>query len=251
MQFRDSDHYQTRLRIINSTIEEFTTGLPHDQPISAPIAGEIREAIDYVFQNAHSLEDMLRTLEEIASSGAETSIREWATKTRKTILSKSPTSLYVTIEQLRAGRRWTIKQAFQNEYNLAAAFMRHPDFIAGVTSLLIDKPKTTPKWNPGSISKTTLDAARGMFTSHQEDLPLLKQGQNASYHDYPHSWTALPSERDIEAYLAENNASNHAAVFKHFAEVSNHKLGVKEKIEEVLRRMTSTDDTGKVTWKYQ
>ena len=139
-----------RLQIINDTIEEFTTGLPHDTPMQ--IASDIRRAIDYVFQESHNINDILAALKETRDvPNTPANIVDWAKRTEKTILMRSPTSVKVTLHMLRAARRWNIVQAFQQEYHIAARFMEHPDFIEGVTARLIRKPAQTPNWTPATL----------------------------------------------------------------------------------------------------
>jgi 3-hydroxyisobutyryl-CoA hydrolase len=41
---------------------------------------------------------------------------------------------------MRLGKSWSISETFQREYQMAAKFMRHPDFTEGVSALLIQKP---------------------------------------------------------------------------------------------------------------
>src|SRR2546421_8327682 len=126
---KDYETYQEHLQLIDATIEEFVTGLPHDQPIL--LAGETREAIDRCFSQ--------RSVPEIISA-LEKENTDWATKTIETLRQRSPTAVYVTLRQMMLGREWSIQETFQREYHIAAAFMAHPDFTEGVTAQLIRKP---------------------------------------------------------------------------------------------------------------
>src|SRR5262249_41962293 len=47
LRFNDDDALPVRLQGVNDTIEEFCTGLPHDEPIL--LGGELRRAIDRCF----------------------------------------------------------------------------------------------------------------------------------------------------------------------------------------------------------
>lgn len=77
------------------------------------------------------------TVEEIVDSLA-TDTSEFAVKTKETLLTKSPVSLKVTLEQLIRGKG-TFAACLQTDYILAKHFMRHADFFEGVRSVLIDK----------------------------------------------------------------------------------------------------------------
>jgi 3-hydroxyisobutyryl-CoA hydrolase len=70
LRFKDYDPLSERLQLINSTIEEFCTGLPHDEPIH--IQGELRNAIDRCFTKT-SVPDIIAALK-----AEEGETREWA-----------------------------------------------------------------------------------------------------------------------------------------------------------------------------
>ena len=61
LRFRDYDSLEMRLRRINDTIEEFATGLPHDEPIQ--IAGDVRRAIDRCFRH-DTVGEIMQSLEK-------------------------------------------------------------------------------------------------------------------------------------------------------------------------------------------
>lgn len=249
LQFSDNDGHDQRLALVNATIEEFTTGLPHDQPISAPVAGEVRVAIDYIFQKAHSIEDMMQELERFESlEGASEGLRSWAVKTRQTIQQRSPTSVRVALKQIREGKTWSIAQTFRREHSMAARFMRHPDFVEGVSSLLIRKPKTTPKWQPAElsqVSKADVDA----FFAGDPSLQLLKaDGQSADYTTFPHARYGLPSEDAVYSSVRDRPEVGKEQIVVHWLRNTNHKLGVREKVNEILDRKTAASDRG-IKWK--
>lgn len=251
LEFKDYDNLQQRYKIINSTIEEFVTGLPHDQPLSGPVGGNIRQAIDYVFQPAHDVEDILRELkglEELGSDNpASAEVSPWAAKTRKTILQRSPTSVRVSLKQLREGKKWSIAETFKKEHAIASRFMEHPDFIEGVTALLVDKPKRTPNWSPATLEEVSKGDVDGFF-SHQTDFELLgtEAGSNGEdYKAYPHAWIGLP--REFEIYNQVRDGMGKEAIISHFEQQKGGKVGVKEKVEDVLTRKTK-DVGGRLQW---
>lgn len=248
LQFKDSATLQERHAIINSTIEEFTTGLPHDQPISAPLSGDIREAIEYAFQPANDFDATMKALQGLAemevTQPAHELVKPWAQKTLQTILQRSPTSVRVAFRQLRAGARWSIAETFRREHYIASKFMEHPDFVEGVSSLLIRKPKTTPQWSPASASDVT-ERDVDEFFDGQPELALLS---TADYKDYPHAWIGLPKEREVAAFFTSRAGLSKEEVVKHFVQTTNGKLGTKEKVQEILDRKTETKD-GELSWK--
>nr|OQO19114.1 hypothetical protein B0A51_14634 [Rachicladosporium sp. CCFEE 5018] len=246
IQFKDSLNLQSRLQIINSTIEEFATGLPHDQPIAAPVGGQIRAAVDYVFQPANNFDDIITALEGLEQTQSDIEeIRSWAKRTRETILQRSPTSARVTLRQLREGGKWSIAETFRREHLIASRFMEHADFVEGVSSLLIRKPKTTPKWSPASSAEVSEQDVDGFF----DGTPGLQLMGTGDYLDYPHAWVGLPREGEVEAYVSKKGGLTKDAVVSHFEEANGGKQETREKIEEILARKTTEGGDGSVTWK--
>ncbi|WP_373893261.1 enoyl-CoA hydratase/isomerase family protein [Virgibacillus natechei] len=80
------------------------------------------------------------TVEKIVESLA-TDSSEFAVQTKEILLSKSPVSLKVTLEQLMRGEEKTLEECLQTDFILAKNFIRHDDFFEGVRSVLIDKEK--------------------------------------------------------------------------------------------------------------
>jgi 3-hydroxyisobutyryl-CoA hydrolase len=249
LQFKDSATLQERLKIIDSTIEEFTTGLPHDQPIASPVGGQIRTNIDYIFQPFHeTIDQVLSRLQasivtESEEPGAE-AVRKWAAKTMETITQRSPTSVAVTFKQLRKGQTWSIAETFRREHAMASKFMEHPDFVEGVSSLLIRKPRTTPKWQPSELTKV-VDADIDAFFTAKPDLELLS---TEDYREYPHAWIGLPREKDVESFVNQKGNVTRDETVEHFVTITGGKLGAREKVEDILERKTLVEATGRLRW---
>src|SRR5271156_2468714 len=102
--FRDYASLDDRLNLINSTIAEFCTELPSPDSYEASkygnLAGDLRMAIDRCF-SFNTVEEILDALQKESESSVHASMPEWARATLKTIKSRSPTSLRVTLRQLR------------------------------------------------------------------------------------------------------------------------------------------------------
>lgn len=245
LNFKDFQTYQERLRIIDQTIEEFTTGMPHDVP--RQLSGNIRQGIDYCFQQNFGIEEILATLQETAQNQENPAeITKWADKTMKTILQRSPTSLKVALTQLRKGASWNISETFQHEHNIASKFMEHPDFVEGVSAKLIRKSKEEPKWEPPTLEEVPDVVVESFFTEPLQ-LKLLKTGAGSSYRDYPHAWVGLPRETEVEAVVKSSQKLDTEGVVQHFLKEKNGKMGVREKVEEILLRRTVESD-GSLSW---
>jgi 3-hydroxyisobutyryl-CoA hydrolase len=226
--FKDYADLEERLKIINATIDEFSTGLPYDEP--PLLVGQFRKTIDRCFGH-NTVEEIIASLEEEQRSGK---MKDWAAATLKTLSERSPTSLKVTLKQLRIGRRWCIAETFQREHHIASTFMEHPDFVSGVTAKLITKPPQQAKWNPPTLNEvSTKDVDKFFDVQGQERLNLLSDDD---YDSYPHDWLKLPSERQIMGFVKNAGTPSLEGVVDEFFKRTNGKEGVREKVEEVLRR---------------
>ncbi|KAL8736010.1 MAG: hypothetical protein Q9166_000572 [cf. Caloplaca sp. 2 TL-2023] len=245
--FKDYDNLRTRLRIIDRTIEEFNTGLP---PNEIPqLAGNLRLAIDYCFRY-DTVEQIISALEkERDSPNAPRQVKDWAKQTLDKLAEKSPTSLKVALRQMRLGARWNTAEAFNREYHIAAKFMQHPDFVNGVSARLIHKPATKAQWDPPTLEGVSNEDVESFFRIEEgeERLRLLTQGLD--YDRYPFERDlGLPREEHVERVVKEK-ARERKEVVDMMVEAKEGKIGVREKVEEVLGRRTGNNGEGKVVWK--
>ncbi|KAJ9266289.1 hypothetical protein DTO212C5_6376 [Paecilomyces variotii] len=227
--FKDYATLPERLDLVNKTIAEFSTGLPSIQQEPIQLAGKLRKAIDRCFKY-NTVEEIFKALEN------EEEQKEWAQKTLETLSQRSPTSLKVTLRQLRLGRKWSIAETFQREHHIAAQFMKHHDFVEGVKARLMSKPPATPKWQPATLAEVSNEAVDAFFNipQGQTRLPLIN---DANYNRYPHAHYALPTEKDIEKFVRDTSKSRKQTV-NEFVERWGEKEGVREKVAEVLARRT-------------
>ena len=77
----------------------------------------------------------------------------------------SPTSLKVTLQQLRYAKNMTFEEDLTMEYRLSQGCMRGPDFYEGVRSVLVDKDHN-PKWKPDKLEHVD----NNLVMSHFESL---------------------------------------------------------------------------------
>ncbi|TQB75346.1 hypothetical protein MPDQ_003323 [Monascus purpureus] len=235
--FKDTASLPERLDLVNKTVAEFSTGLPQE-PIWP--GGNVRKAIDRCFKY-DTVEEIFKALE------TEEEQKEWAQKTLETLTIRSPTSLRVTLRQQRLGKNWGIAETFQREYQIAAHFMRHHDFVEGVKARLMSKPPREPKWQPASLEEVSPAKVDSFFLlpEREQRLALLS---DTDYKNYPHAHYALPSEKDIEKFVRENAVDAKKTVAS-FVEKWGYKEGVREKVADVLKRKTVQTDKG-LEWVY-
>jgi len=249
--FKDYAQLPDRLNLINSTIAEFSSDLPspgsYEGSKYGDFSGDLRLAIDRCFKY-NTIEEILSALKVESESSEAGAMTDWASKTLKTINTRSPTSLKVTLRQLRGGKKWTIGQAFVNEHAIASNFMAHPDFVEGVTARLM-KPTREPQWKPSQLDELQTSDVNSFFSRKEgvEKLELLPSNTGATtmeYRDYPHAGLALPRESDIEKIVANIGERGGKAVLESTLHEWNGKEGVKEKVTDVLARRTRKTGSG-------
>ncbi|KAJ3176456.1 hypothetical protein HK101_010444 [Irineochytrium annulatum] len=140
---RLSDIETDELEVVNMAIEEFCDetaaggagkGSAWDQ---WSLGGDVAGAINRCFRH-DTIEEIVSALEREGTS--------WSKATLSTLKSMSPTSLKVTLRQLRKGRSSHFAQCFQMEYAMVQQFLRTRDFTEGVTATLTERRK--PTWSP-------------------------------------------------------------------------------------------------------
>ncbi|KXJ93208.1 putative mitochondrial 3-hydroxyisobutyryl-CoA hydrolase [Microdochium bolleyi] len=240
LQFHDYENIQHRLDVINRTINEFSTGLPHDVPIH--IGGELRNAIDRCFGQP-TVPEILKALEQETGS-----TQAWAEKTLATLRQRSPVAVHVTLKQMQVGKSWSIAETFKREHQIAAKFMQHPDFVEGVTCQLIskEKPKPKPKWQPATLEDVQPAQVDAFFSENTAPELSLLNDQDFS-NAYPSAWLGLPAEGVVEDFVRSKRQSR-KQIIEHFVELQQGKQGVNVVVDEMLARKTTPDEEGNLVW---
>jgi enoyl-CoA hydratase len=115
-----------------------------ERPDEAPLARH-RDAIDRCFGRP--------TIAAIrAALAVEAS--DWAAATTETLARLSPTSLAITLEQLRRGRDLDYPAVVTMEYRMSQACMAGHDFYEGVRAIVVDKDRR-PRWQPATSEELT------------------------------------------------------------------------------------------------
>jgi len=121
------------------------------------------DAIDRCF-SAPTVEDILSALEKEAT--------DWARDTIAILRTKSPTSLKVSLRQLRLGRRLPdFETAMRLEFRLMQRFMAGGDFFEGVRALIIDKDQR-PRWSPDRLEAVSEAIVDAYFAPLERELEL-------------------------------------------------------------------------------
>ncbi|GAA6026618.1 hypothetical protein JCM8202_004510 [Rhodotorula sphaerocarpa] len=271
---------------VNAAINEFAVDA--DELSRAlkdyPLVGPVRRAIDAIFARP-TAEDILADLAALGEGSYNmgkivlpqdgevdmAALQKWAKETREAISLRSPTSVKVAIKSIREARKLTIDETLKMDARLAAACCNpeiNPDFLTGVTDLLVRKIKPEeqrPAWKPSTLEEVTDEHVQNIFFSHpppfkNPPVPQLdfsrknRPGAFAAYKVSPHSKWALPSEREIEKIVkGEDSGSNEFAVTKQevvdrLLQRWNGKIGVKHKVDEVLQRKAIVAEEQTLKW---
>jgi enoyl-CoA hydratase/carnithine racemase len=118
-------------------------------PGPAPL-GALQPAIDRCFAGG-SVETILDALAAEAAGGTQAA---WAEETRASLLTKSPTSLKITLRQLAIGRDYDLEATLALEYRLTQHVMAAHDFYEGVRAMLIDRDQK-PRWRPATLAEVS------------------------------------------------------------------------------------------------
>ncbi|MBB71702.1 MAG: hypothetical protein CMF50_04835 [Legionellales bacterium] len=93
------------------------------------------------------------TMEEIMLRLAEQDT-PWSRKTTELLQQKSPTSLKITLKQLRKGVGLGFEECLQQEYRMVQRVLQSHDLYEGIRSVIIDKDHN-PQWSPDTLAAVT------------------------------------------------------------------------------------------------
>ncbi len=126
---------------------------------SPGLLGGLQPAIDRCFIG-DSVEAILDALAAETTGGGEHA--GWAEETRAALLTKSPTSLKITLRQLMVGRDCDLDAALGLEYRLTQHVMAGHDFYEGIRAMLIDRDRK-PQWRPATLPEVSDSMVDGYF----------------------------------------------------------------------------------------
>ncbi len=136
----------------NRDAQDVLDGFHHD-PEPAPLA-QVMDDIDGAFAGVR-VDEVFHALELDES--------DWAQKQFKTLVTKSPTSLKLTFNQLRRGEVLDdFRDNMRMEYRMVTRVMEGKDFYEGVRAILIDKDNT-PQWDPNTLDRVSTEDIEHYF----------------------------------------------------------------------------------------
>jgi len=160
MSFETIGHFLNKLEDVDlsgGTIERTLQALLVDYSTTPTNEGDIflnQKEINSYFDYP-TVEAIVDSLEKNSSA--------FSKKTYEVLLSKSPVSLKVTLNQLIDGEQKSLEACLMTDLILAKNFMKHPDFFEGVRSVVIDKD-FTPNYQYGTLAAVSNQLVNDFFT---------------------------------------------------------------------------------------
>ncbi|KAF8163438.1 3-hydroxyisobutyryl-CoA hydrolase [Crassisporium funariophilum] len=239
--------------LINRTIEELSSEREPSEA-SSPFIGAKRTALDSAFRH-NTVEKITEELEALSRTSEDASVKQWAADTLNTLHMNSPTSLKVALKAIRRGKKLTLLETLDMELKIATAFCSgaSPDFFTGVQAVIVDKIKgVRPNWSPSNLKDVSPQIIANFF---EPSSPYLSSAPELTFPAEVTSGTltnpmkyALPTEEEIGSVVMGSHASGGAVgirfdeLLARFAELRPSKLGVKEKLYEVVQRRCEITD---------
>lgn len=168
-------------RIASARFSDLMEGLCGNVPVDAllgafaepagegPLSGS-RQLIDRLF-TGDTVESILAALEAEATGSGPGA--DFARLTAASIRLKSPTSLKITLAQLRRGRTLDFAECMRVEFRIVSRLMRGHDLYEGIRSVIIDKDQA-PRWQPSSLAAVGAAEVEQYFAPQADEFALPK-----------------------------------------------------------------------------
>ena len=132
----------------------------HAGPVPPAALAEARGWIDPCYA-ADTVEEILARLAARPEPAARVTARH--------LLTRSPTSLKVTLAAVRRARRLaTLEEALEQEYRVSRALLASPDLVEGVRARVVDKDRA-PRWRPAALAEVTGADVAGYLAAPEGD----------------------------------------------------------------------------------
>jgi enoyl-CoA hydratase/carnithine racemase len=132
-----------------------------------PLAAR-RAAIDRLFRGER-IEDILAALD--AAATADGTDAAFAGATAALMRTKSPTSLKVTLAQMRRGASLDFAECMRTEFRIVSRVVRGRDLYEGIRAVIVDKDQT-PRWQPPTLDAVSAAEVERYFAPVANELTL-------------------------------------------------------------------------------
>src|SRR5262245_13010146 len=166
-------------RVPSARLPDLLDGLCSSVPVDALLAAfsepagsgpmqSHREAIDRLF-HGDRVEDILSALD--TAGAADGPDAAFARRTAATIRAKSPTSLKITLAQLRRGKNLDFEVCLRTEFRIVSRVVTGHDFYEGIRAVIVDKD-LSPRWRPPTLDAISDADVADYFASVDRELDL-------------------------------------------------------------------------------
>lgn len=115
---------------------------------------------------------ILSALDTAAGNGDAAA--EFARNAADAIRAACPTSLAITMEQMRRGPNLTLGGALATEYRVVNRVAHGHDFYEGVRAIIVDKDNA-PRWRPATLADVDPSVIAAHFDPIEHELPLASE----------------------------------------------------------------------------
>lgn len=135
---------------------------------TAPWPPDERAMIDDAF-GRESVVAILDRLDELDAAAKESA---FASDTAKAIRTKSPTSLEITIREIRRAKGIPFADALRTEFRIVSRILEGHDLYEGIRAVVVDKDGA-PRWSPATLAGVDPEEIEAHFDEpHHGDLDL-------------------------------------------------------------------------------
>jgi enoyl-CoA hydratase len=127
---------------VNAILADFT-----EQPGEGEVVPR-RRTIDRAFAQ-NTVEGILSALDKEAGTGSDQA--GWSAALAQIITKKSPTSLKLSLAQMRYGRHHSFEDCMRAEFRIVSRIVYGHDMTEGVRAVIVDKDNN-PRWNPNDLA---------------------------------------------------------------------------------------------------
>ena len=125
-----------------------------------------RAMIDRLFEGDR-IEDILAALD----TGSGPDGTGFAAATAGLVRTKSPTSLKVTLEQMRRGSTLDFTECMRTEFRIVSRVVRGHDLYEGIRAVIVDKDQA-PRWQPSTLAAVSAVEVERHFAPLADELDL-------------------------------------------------------------------------------
>ena len=145
-----------QITLVQAVLDNYQAQSP-SVDVNDGIFGRHRAEIDHMFSQA-SVEHILTELEKGKESDP------FAAETIASLGNMSPTSLKITLEQVRRAKGMSLGDCLKMEYRMCQTLMKNldSDFYEGIRAVLVDKDRN-PQWNPKEMTHVTAKEVERYF----------------------------------------------------------------------------------------